>query len=83
MEERKHISKTDRKSRHKRQMIYYSFWQKYLQRSADPQVQVSTEEDKRVSAERCPGMRDLGVLSSRQAEKMLVALLTGGDFGES
>lgn len=36
--ERKHIRKVGRRLRDKRQMIYYSFQQKYQQRSADPQV---------------------------------------------
>ena len=66
MEERKHISKIGRKLRHKRQMIYYSFQQKYLRRSAGPQVLfwLSIEEDKRVGAERCTGMRSQGVFGS-------------------
>lgn len=63
MGERKHISKIGRQPRHKSQMIYYSFQQKYLWRSAGSQVRFwqSTEEDKRVSAERCTAMRSHGV----------------------
>ena len=65
--ERKHISKIGRKPRHKRQMIYYSFQLKYLRRSAGPQVLFwqSVEEDKRVSAERCAGMRSQRVFGRR------------------
>lgn len=70
MVERKHISKIGRKPRHKRQMIYYSFQQKYLRKSAGPQVLFwqSIQEDKRVGAERHAGMRSLGVFGSRWSE---------------
>lgn len=65
--ERKHIRKVGRKLRDKRQMIYYSFQQKYQQRSTDPQVLFwqSIEEDKSLGAERCTGMRSLEVFGSR------------------
>lgn len=56
--EKNTISKIGRELRHKRQMIYYSFQQKYLQQSVgiSGAFWQSIEQCKRVGAERCTGM---------------------------